>query len=244
MEGFSKNKLDFVSENSLYTTPTNTATIKYSFSIFSRFLKSNMKILELGPAEGLMTEELIKLDPNLTVIEAASKFCRDLSNKFPSIKIYQNLFEEVEIKEKFDAIILGHVLEHVDNPLNILNKIKSWLQPNGIVCCAVPNARSIHRQIAVEMGLITSIFEKSEKDIHHGHLRIYTPELLYSEFLTKSYSIISSGGYWLKPISDSQIEKSWTNEMIQAFMVLGEQYPDIAGEIYVIAKVNEKDQGV
>jgi 2-polyprenyl-3-methyl-5-hydroxy-6-metoxy-1,4-benzoquinol methylase len=244
MTNFSKNKLDLVSENSLYTTPTNIETIKYSFTIFSRFLKSNMKILELGPAEGLMTEELIKLDPNLTVIEAASKFCRDLSAKFPSIKVYQNLFEEVKITEKFDAIILGHVLEHVENPLNILNKIKSWLQPNGVVCCAVPNARSIHRQIAVEMGLITSIFEKSEKDIHHGHLRIYTPELLNSEFIGNNYSIISRGGYWLKPISDGQIEKSWTNEMIQAFMKLGEQYPDIAGEIYIIAKVNEKDQRV
>jgi 2-polyprenyl-3-methyl-5-hydroxy-6-metoxy-1,4-benzoquinol methylase len=241
MEKFSKKKLDLVSENSLYTSPTNTATIKYSFSIFSRFLSSKMKILELGPAEGLMTEELVKIDPNLTVIEAASKFCQDLSKKFPAIKIYENLFEDVEITEKFDAIILGHVLEHVQNPRIILTKIKKWIKPGGIVCCAVPNARSIHRQIAVEMNLISSIFEKSAKDVHHGHLRIYTPEMLNSEFIGANYSIISRGGYWLKPISDSQIEESWTPEMIQAFMKFGEKYPDIAGEIYVIAKVNEKN---
>lgn len=241
MEKFSKNKLDIVSQNSLYTTPTNTATIKYSFSIFSRFLNSDMKILELGPAEGLMTEELVKIDPELTVIEAAAKFCQDLSKKFPSVKIYESLFEEVQIDEKFDAIILGHVLEHVEDPKIILNKIKNWMKPNGIVCCAVPNARSIHRQIAVEMKLIGSIFEKSPKDIHHGHLRIYTPELLYAEFMSQNYSIISKGGYWLKPLSDGQIESSWTNEMIDAFMKLGEQYPDIAGEIYLIAKCDEKN---
>ena len=43
------------------------------------------------------------------------------------------------------------------------------------------------------------------------------------------------GGYWLKPIANSQIEQSWTPEMLEAFMQLGEQYPDIAAEIYVIA---------
>ena len=39
----------------------------------------------------------------------------------------------------------------------------------------------------------------------------------------------------MKPVSNAQIEASWTPEMVEAFMVLGERYPDIAGEIYVVA---------
>ena len=118
----------------------------------------------------------------------------------------------------------------------ILQKIRNWLKPNGIVLCAVPNARSIHRQVAVEMNLISSVFDQSEKDIHHGHMRIYTPETLLSEFLNATYYIVSRGGYWLKPLSDRQIEENWSDEMINSFMKLGEQYPDIAGELYLIAK--------
>ncbi len=87
------------------------------------------------------------------------------------------------------------------------------------------------------MGLLDNIFARSEKDIHHGHMRIYTPETFYPEFTSIGFQIVSKGGYWLKPISDSQIEANWNEELLSAFMVLGEQYPDIAAEIYVIAKM-------
>lgn len=236
MNKFSINKLVKVSENSLYMNLTNKATILYSFEIFSRYLKSGMKILELGPAEGLMTKQLLQFDPYLTVVEAAPEFCKKIKKIDENIKIHQELFETVELKSKYDAIVLGHVLEHVEDPQHILKKIKKWLQPNGIVLCAVPNARSIHRQVAVEMKIISSIFDQSEKDIHHGHMRIYTPETLQSEFLNAQLHVISRGGYWLKPLSDRQIEENWTDEMIRSFMKLGEQYPDISGELYLIAK--------
>ena len=190
MNKFSFNKLVEVSKNSLYMNKTNQATIQYSFEIFSRFLNSEMKILELGPAEGVMTKELIRFDSSLTVIEAAPHFCEELREKYKNINVHQALFEKVEINKKFDAIVLGHVLEHVEEPKLILQKIRNWLKPNGIVLCAVPNARSIHRQAAVEMKLISSIFERSEKDIHHGHMRIYTPETLLSEFLNAKYILL------------------------------------------------------
>ena len=232
---FSKTKLEEVAQNSLYTSFTNTMTIEYSFEIFNRFLKKGT-ILELGPAEGLMTKNLILKDINLHVIEGSDIFAENLKKKYPSMNIINSLFEDADIKEKFDNIVLGHVLEHVESPQIVLNKVKSWLKPDGIVICAVPNARSIHRQAAVEMGLIKSIFDLSEKDVHHGHMRIYTPETLKTEFINAGFKIQNFGGYWLKPISDKQIEQNWTKEMLYSFMKIGEIYPDIAGEIYIVVK--------
>ena len=40
----------------------------------------------------------------------------------------------------------------------------------------------------------------------------------------------------MKPLSNGQLEAQWTAPMIDAFMQLGERYPDIAAEIYVIAE--------
>lgn len=240
MEKFSKNKLEEVAQNSLYTTFTNTMTIEYSYEIFKRYL-ANGNILELGPAEGLMTEKLMNHDSNLTVIEGSDVFADQLKEKFKSIHIVNSLFEHAVIDKKYDYIILGHVLEHVESPQLVLKKIKQWLKPDGLVFCAVPNARSIHRQVAVEMKLINSIFDMSKKDIHHGHMRIYTPETLKSEFINSGYEIQNFGGYWLKPISDSQIDQNWTPEMLLGFMKLGESYPDIAAEIYLIARISYDD---
>lgn len=237
MNKFEKKKLEEVANDSLYTTFTNSKTINYSFEIFSRFIKAGT-ILELGPAEGLMTKYLVEIDENLTVIEGSDLFSARLKEKFSKLNVVNSLFEEAKLDKKYENIILGHVLEHVDNPLKVLNKVKEWLVPNGKVFCAVPNARSLHRQAAVEMGLLNSIFDLSEKDIHHGHMRIYTPETLTTEFISAGFKIITKGGYWLKPISDKQIESSWTPEMLNAFMRLGEQYPDISAEIYVVATIN------
>lgn len=236
MINFSESKLNEVAAQSLYTTFTNSNTILYSFKIFSRFLR-NGRILELGPAEGLMTELLVEYDEHLTVIEGSSIYAKLLSEKFPSVKIVNALFEEAIVEGQFDFIVLGHVLEHVADPIQLLTVIKKWLAPTGKVLCAVPNARSLHRQAAVEMRLIDSIFSQSEKDIHHGHMRIYTPETFKSDFLKAGYTIDIFGGYWLKPISDKQIEESWNQEMLSAFLKLGESYPDIAAEIYIVASL-------
>lgn len=235
MERFRKEKLEEVAKNSLYTTFTNSKTIEYSYKIFKRHLKVG-SILELGPAEGLMTDKLIEHDESLFVVEGSRIYSEALKVKYPKITVVNSLFEEAELNMQFDNIVLGHVLEHVCNPEIVLSKVKSWLKPNGIILAAVPNARSIHRQAAVEMGLISSIFDMSYKDKHHGHLRIYSPETLKTEFIKLGLKITNFGGYWLKPISDKQIQESWSEEMLEAFMALGEVYPDIAAEIYIIAK--------
>lgn len=234
MSNFSESKLNEVAMQSLYTTFTNSNTILYSFTIFSRFMKKG-RVLELGPAEGLMTEHLLNYDDKLTVIEGSSVFAAQLKEKYPTVQIIQSLFEETVLDEKFDFIVLGHVLEHVADPVHLLQIIKKWLAPDGKVLCAVPNAQSLHRQAAVEMGLLETVFSQSEKDIHHGHMRIYSPETFRSDFIEAGYSIDHFGGYWLKPISDRQIEESWTQEMLSAFLKLGESYPEIAAEIYIVA---------
>ncbi|MEY4573393.1 MAG: hypothetical protein RLZ10_2683 [Bacteroidota bacterium] len=235
MGKFSKEKLELIAGDSLYTTFTNSMTINYSFEVFKRFIKPG-KLLELGPAEGLMTQHFIKIDPELTVIEGSENFADKLRINFPQINVINSLFEETQLNQQFDTIILGHVLEHVEDANKLLKHIKPWLKENGVILCAVPNARSIHRQAAVDMGLISNIFEMSEKDLHHGHLRIFTPESLLSEFINAGYKIDFRGGYWLKPLNDKQIESIFTEEMLKGFMKLGEFYPDIAGEIYVVAK--------
>ena len=234
MNTFSQSKLNEVASQSLSTTFTNSTSILYSITIFSRFLQKG-NVLELGPAEGLMTGYLLEYDPQLTVIEGSSVFAAQLKEKYPTVRVIQSLFEETEMEERFDFIVLGHVLEHVANPVLLLTQIKKWLAPGGKLLCAVPNAQSLHRQAAVEMGLLESIFSQSEKDIHHGHMRIYNPQTFKEDFLKAGYTIDTFGGYWLKPLSDKQLEESWTQEMLSAFLKLGESYPEIAAEIYIIA---------
>lgn len=232
-------RLENISNNSLYAAGINTQTIKMSVAIFQRYMKKN-NTLELGPAEGIATELLIQAGHNVTVVEGSKKFCCELEKRYPQIEVCHSLFENFQSNKIYDNIVLGHVLEHVENPEEILRNAKEWLAPEGMIFAAVPNSQSIHRQAAVMMGLLRTESELNEMDIHHGHRRVYNPASFRALFMQAGLNIEVLGGYWLKPISNKQIESQWTPAMVDSFMRLGERYPDIAAEIYVVAKNAEE----
>lgn len=216
------------------------ATIRYSFRIAVRHLIGD-NLLELGPAEGVMTELFTTTGKQLTLVEGSSLFCDDLRRRFPRAKVIRSLIEDFTPHEEcFDNIILGRVLEHVVDPVRLLCRAKQWLTPGrGRIFAVVPNARSLHRQAAVIMGLLPAEDALNELDIHHGHRRVFNPESFRSAFVQAGLQIEVFGGYWLKPVSNQQLEDQWTPPMVEAFMQLGERYPDIAAEIYVVAQAPE-----
>jgi 2-polyprenyl-3-methyl-5-hydroxy-6-metoxy-1,4-benzoquinol methylase len=170
------------------------------------------------------------------LVDGSAIFCEQLRERFASAEVHEALFEQFATEERFDTIVLGHVLEHVDDPVAIMARCRHWLAPEGRLLLAVPNARSVHRQAAVIMGLLRREHELNEADLHHGHRRIYDPETLRADVREADLRISIFGGYWLKPLSNGQLEADWTPEMLEAFMALGERYPDIAGELYVVAQ--------
>lgn len=232
-----RKRLDAIAVESAYGAGANRATIAHSFRIFRRHIRPG-PILEMGPAEGHMTGDLAALDQPLTLLEGAAPFCSDLRARFPRATVVNALFEDFRAEAEFQTIILGHVLEHVDNPVEILARARGWLAPGGRIMAAVPNSRSLHRQAAVIMGMLPFEEALNDADERHGHRRVYNPETFRRDFTQAGLTIEIFGGYWLKPVSNAQIERDWTEEMLTAFMSLGERYPDIAGEIYVVASAD------
>jgi 2-polyprenyl-3-methyl-5-hydroxy-6-metoxy-1,4-benzoquinol methylase len=211
--------LEGIAKDSWYAKGTSSAMVRYSFEVFARYIRGQ-SILEMGPAEGVMTEYLSRLGKPLTLVEGAASFCRDLKQRFPQASVVHSLFEDFETDEQFDNILLGHVLEHVEDPVAVLKSVAGFLAKGGRMISAVPNARSIHRQAAVDMGLLDYEEEMNEMDRRHGHRRVFNPETFRQAFKAAGLRIDVFGGYWL---------------MLHTFMRLGERYPDIAAEIYIVA---------
>lgn len=228
-------RLEAIAADSWYGKGANAASVRYSGQVFARHWRGP-RGLELGPAEGLMTELLAKSFDDLTIVDGSERFVLDLRARFPKATVIHSLFEDFSPEGPgFDTIVLGHVLEHVDDPRALLTRARGWLSPTGVICAAVPNARSVHRQAAVLMGLLNEEHALNATDLHHGHRRVYDPESFRHDFLAAGLKIKVFGGYWLKPLSNAQLDAQWTPEMLDAYMQVGERYPDIAAEIYVIA---------
>lgn len=222
--------LERIALSSRYLEAPNAATTLYSCRVFLRYLRGST-VLELGPAEGLMTEQLVANGYKVTAVEGSHHFCTLIRSRIKNVNVVHSMFEQYETDKKYDNIILGHVLEHVEDPVSILRKARTWLKTEGRLLAAVPNARSLHRQAAVIMGLLPAEDALNDTDRHHGHRRVFNPESFRQLFIQSDFTIDLFGGYWLKPVSNAQIEAQWDSKMIDAFMRLGERYPDIAAEI-------------
>lgn len=231
-----KVKLLRISEESLYSSGVMPTAISYCFRILKRHLRGG-SLLEMGPAEGVMTGLLYTTGMAMTIVEGSELFCNSLQQRFPKAQVVHALFEDFEPGVCFDNIIMGHVLEHVEDPVRVIERASKWLNPGGHIFAAVPNARSLHRQAAVLMGLLPHEDALNEMDVHHGHRRVFSPESFRSVFAQAGLRIEVFGGYWLKSLSNRQIESNWTPSMINAFLQLGERYPDIAAEIYLLASI-------
>jgi hypothetical protein len=86
------------------------------------------------------------------------------------------------------------------------------------------------------MGLLKRVDELNELDKKLGHRRVYSWETLKKDIEKAGLKIKAMGGVFLKSLTNSQIEKWWTEEMMDAFYELGKEYPEIAAEIYAVCE--------
>jgi 2-polyprenyl-3-methyl-5-hydroxy-6-metoxy-1,4-benzoquinol methylase len=198
------------------------------------------KILEVGPADGHMTHGLVK-DFNLTLVEPSETFCQQLRQSFPRAKVICSLVEDFDPPERFDNILLCHLLDNVRDPQQVVRMAARWLSPGGKVVAISSNRDSLHRQAAVRMGLLSAVNAFSERDRAQGKRRIFSREEFRQLFSNVGLEVEIFGGYWLKPLSNRQIQEQWTPEMIQAFFALGEHYPEIAAEMCLVARFHPSE---
>jgi len=139
-------------------------------------------ILKLGCGEGIWTEVLIKIYRKVVVVDASEFLLKHLKEKLGNaVECYNSLIEEFETDKKFDTILAAHILEHVEDPVKVLAKAKTWLSKNGQIIIVVPNALSLHRRIGRVIGLLKREEDLSESDKLLGHKRVYSKKSLFRD---------------------------------------------------------------
>lgn len=191
--------------------------------------------LELGSADGQMTRFLINDFQTLTTVDGSRELL-DCIPQAPNLIKVHSFFEQFRPERRFDTIVLEHILEHVEDPVALLKLAKDWLAPGGVMLAGVPNALSFHRLAAVKMGMLKSPYELNARDLQVGHRRVYDMDSFQRDLQAAGLKISVSGGVFLKPLSNKQIENNWNDEMIAGFYELGKDFPRHAAEIYAVCE--------
>lgn len=233
-------------------TELNRLVADYDDSRFDRMMRHYMlrsldpwlprsgQALEFGCAYGEFTRLLAARYSDLTVVDAAADFL-EITRKHvgPGPKYHQALFEEFESPNRYDAIFIMHVLEHLIDPVAVLRKAGSLLSETGRLFLVVPNGNAVSRQIAVKMGLIAHRAALTESDIKHGHRRTYLLDTLERDALDAGLKIVESGGVFFKPLANFQFDgilggPYLSEQYMEGCYLLGKEYPNMCASIFLV----------
>lgn len=193
--------------------------------------------LEVGSALGGTTEMLANRFDRLVVIEPAVAYAdavRDLN--LPSVEVAPALIEDFETDEKFDTIVMAHVLEHVEDPVDALRRCAGMLAEDGIIVVVVPNAGSLHRRLGVTLGMLEKMSDFSPADISIGHRRVYETHTLRADIESAGLTVTDLAGHFCKPLSSGQID-ALPEEVQKGLAALGDQLPpEYASEILIVCR--------
>lgn len=197
------------------------------------------KCLELGIGHGYTTSTFSKFFNSYKVLEGGPKIIERFYELNPDSKVDVELvyFEDYTSDEKFDAILMGYVLEHVDDPKFILNKYKHFLNKNGSMFVVVPNGSALNRRFGLKAGYIKSLDEMSEFDYKCGHKRTFTYESLLSLVKECDLKVEKCEGIFIKPMTTPQmIAANIPENIIQAMCEVAVDFPELSSSILLELK--------
>ncbi len=188
-------------------------------------------VLELGLGHGFSARVFSARFKDYTIIEGSPLVIKQFRRKYPDnpAQIVEGFFETFDSPRRFDLIVMGFVLEHVADPVGLLNYYRRFLSAQGRLFVAVPNAEAMNRRLGVQAGLLDNLQTLSENDRQLGHLRYYTVDSLRSDLEQAGYRLRRMEGIYLKPLTTAQIMSLQLDpKIIDGLCQLGVQYPELS----------------
>ena len=188
-------------------------------------------MLELGLGHGFSSNIFVSQIDRHVVLEGSPAVIEKFHEKFPSCRaqIIETYFEEFSTDERFDVIVMGFVLEHVDDPLLLLRRYQSFLSSDGKIFLAVPNAEVLNRRLGHLAGMLDDMTALSDNDRLLGHKRYYTVQSLTNEVEQAGCRINRLEGIYMKPFTTKQmVSLNLDQEVIGALCEVGVNYPELS----------------
>jgi len=194
------------------------------------------RVLEMGYGMGMTTRVLRERRIAIEVVEGSPVLVETARAAHPDLVVHQSMFETFAPGPIFDAVLALFVAEHVDDPIELFRAAGAWLRPGGKLVVAVPNAGSVHRRLAVRMGLQERNDSFSARDRLLGHQRVYELPRLRADVESAGLRVVSEFGWFLKTVPFSMMLE-YSPELVEALDAISPELPvELLANIAVVAE--------
>lgn len=214
----------------------------YMVKSFEPFFNKG-SLLELGSYKGDFTKRLLPWFDDVTCVEASDVAIEEARTRLgSSVKYVNSLFETAELPQRYDNIVMTHVLEHLDDPVQVLRRVnEEWLTDTGRFFLVCPNANAPSRQIAVKMGLITHNAAVTPAEAEHGHRCTYSLDTLERDAVAAGLKVVHRSGIFFKALANFQWDRLLqtdiiSKEYLEGCYKLGQNYPDLCASIFLVCE--------
>lgn len=207
------------------------------------------RLLEIGCGNDSIFNHYGRFD-QCVVIEPGAEFAayaREQAANDGRITVVEDFAENVAFSgrlqnKSFDVVLVSGLLHEVSDPVSLMAGVALLVGPEGHVHVNVPNARSLHRLLAFEMGLINDLHEMSGRQIALQQHRTYDMKSLKDFCQRLGFQVTGSGSFFIKPFSHDQMSLLsevgiLDQKMLNGLMKLEKHLPGLGSEIYVNLKL-------
>jgi 2-polyprenyl-3-methyl-5-hydroxy-6-metoxy-1,4-benzoquinol methylase len=214
--------------------PMDQLIIEREVELIKKTIRTRNNALEIGCGNGYSTKYMLNIFENFELMEPSINNINLMRTKIKdNFVIHMSLLEDFISIKKYDNILFLNVLEHVENPVVCLTKLKDLVSDEGLIYVSVPNCMSLNRRAGYKMGLLEKYNQKAPKDIRVGHRTLYTVSMLRRHGKEAGLKCINMKGIYLKPLSEKQM-LDLGGDVIKTFYSLGEDIPEYCAVLFAV----------
>ncbi len=198
------------------------------------------RVLELGCATGLMSADLAAAGARVTGIDHAETYLRRArARALPGARFVRAALEEPGWEDLVGAgfahVLACNLLHEVDDPVAVLTRARRVLAPGGLVHVSLQNPLSIHRLVALEMGLIADPAEVSDAGRRHATRAVWDAQALAAMAGRGGLVVVAREGVMLKPLPNAMMQ-ALPGAVLDGFEAAARHLPDHCAMTYLVLR--------
>jgi 2-polyprenyl-3-methyl-5-hydroxy-6-metoxy-1,4-benzoquinol methylase len=207
------------------------------------WLRPGDRLLELGCATGLMTSLLAGRVAHVDAVDRSAGFlARAAARDLPNATFHRALVEEVEPAGPYDHVVAAALLNELEDPAGVLRRCRGWVGRGGLVHVTMTNPRSLHRLLAVEMGLLAALDADSARGATYDTRQLADGPGLERLGAAAGLRCLHREPVLLKPLANAQLE-AFGDAVVEALDRIAHLLPEHGAITYAVFSPEEDPGG-